>query len=655
MNAGLKLTRVGLLVLALASVSNAADPARDPKRVVRISVLQAGEKIGEGKNPGFDANFEMFARLAREAAADKPNLIVFPEYAISGWPYPDGEKINELAESIPGDGPWFRKHVDLAKELKTPLLGWLVGRKDGKLVSTSMMFDGSGKLVGTYEKVQCNLGEQTWWGWSQGDKFRLIELDGVRYGVSICSDMWFPETARCYELMGADVLLHQSIGDDMGHLVPARAFDSYMPIVCSINRGGGYAVDARGELLGKLPPEKPAWKTFDIRPFEQQSDRKYGGRWIPELGHRNLRNVGAYSILVDPRTRPRWTEVFQDDQKRPQTEDQLRKRFDGRWDAHDPGATVPTSTTNLSVIGSEFAVNGQREFLTGISYYSATGASDDTIARDLDEIQRLGFRWIRVWATWDLFKNDVSAFDPEGNVREPYFSRLQSLVRECDRRGLVVDLTFERGRGRVSPGVRDLAAHSRALETLVRTLRSERNWYLDLANECDVRDYRYVNVHELKTLRDLVKEIDPGRLVTASYTDGFDRVSLLDLLKTVQVDMVCLHGPRDAGSAEQTEGRSRKYVNIMREIGRVVPLHYQEPFRRGYQNWEPTSADMALDIRGAKAGGAAGWCYHNGDQRSRPDGRPARSFDLSDRRLFEQLDPVDREQIAALLLEDSKP
>ena len=42
--------------------------------------------------------------------------------------------------------------------------------------------------------------------------------------------------------------------------------------------------------------------------------------------------------------------------------------------------------------------------------------------------------------------------------------------------------------------------------------------------------------------------------------------------------------------------------------------------------------------RGANAGGAAGWCFHNGDVRARPDGQPRRSFDLREKRLFEQLD-----------------
>ena len=83
----------------------------------------------------------------------------------------------------------------------------------------------------------------------------------------------------------------------------------------------------------------------------------------------------------------------------------------------------------------------------------------------------------------------------------------------------------------------------------------------------------------------------------------------------------------------------------MKANGRVVPLHHQEPFRRGYQGWEPTAADFLTDLRGAVAGGAAGWCLHNGTQRNAPDQQPRRSFDLRGRRLFDQLDDEERKVI----------
>ena len=76
--------------------------------------------------------------------------------------------------------------------------------------------------------------------------------------------------------------------------------------------------------------------------------------------------------------------------------------------------------TRLGIKGADFTLNDQPTFLLGISYYGALGAGDETIRQDLDDMQRRGFNWIRVWATWGTFDNEVSAVDAEGHAREPY-------------------------------------------------------------------------------------------------------------------------------------------------------------------------------------------------------------------------------------------
>jgi hypothetical protein len=86
----------------------------------------------------------------------------------------------------------------------------------------------------------------------------------------------------------------------------------------------------------------------------------------------------------------------------------------------------------------------------------------------------------------------------------------------------------------------------------------------------------------------------------------------------------------------------------MKDAKRVVPVHYQEPFRRGYGDYPPTADDFLTDLQQAKDGGAAGWCFHNGSVRNNkdiPDQRPRRSFDMrpEEGRLFDQLDEVERE------------
>jgi predicted amidohydrolase len=309
---------------------------RDSNRMITIAVLQAGTNHSKNGNPGLEANFKLLAGLAREASSVSPDMTVFPEYAISGWPYPPENVINGLAEAIPGDGFWYKRYVDLAKETNTALLCWLVEKEDGRLYSTAFMLDKNGDFIGKYSKVQANLGEQTWWGWSQGDSFEPINYDGVKYGISICADMCFPETVRCEELLGADVIIHISIADDMSHIVPTRALDSEIPIVMAIFNGGSYGVDSRGKLLEKFPSETSGWGSFQLQPFKVRTDSKYYGLWIPKLGNKNLRNVKAYKILTDPSTRPPWTQVFLDKDGNPQTKEELLKRFKGRYDANDP-------------------------------------------------------------------------------------------------------------------------------------------------------------------------------------------------------------------------------------------------------------------------------------------------------------------------------
>lgn len=302
-----------------------------------------------------------------------------------------------------------------------------------------------------------------------------------------------------------------------------------------------------------------------------------------------------------------------------------------------PGVRALTLGTH----DGHFTLDGKPVFLCGISYYAGLGAPDAFVRRDLADMRRFGINWIRVWPTWNAFGADVSAVDAAGNARQPYLGRLQHLVAECNRAGIVVDVTLSRG-----PMLPTLDAHRRAVRTLASALRRYRNWYLDLANERDIRDARYVSIDELKTLAGEARAVDPEVLVTAS--GGFDAEELKRLLLDVGVDFVCPHLPRERSAPAATEATTRLYRKWMDQIGRRVPIHYQEPFRRGYGDWQPSAADYWADLRGAMAGGAAGWCFHNGSQRGSPGELPRRSFDLRERRLFDQLDEEERKALAGL-------
>ena len=302
---------------------------------------------------------------------------------------------------------------------------------------------------------------------------------------------------------------------------------------------------------------------------------------------------------------------------------------------------VASAGTELGVDGKQFTVNGKPTFLLGISYYGALGASKDFIRRDLDDMQKYGFNWFRVWAIWGAFDNEVSAVDRQGRPREPYLAKLRWLVAECDRRGIIVDVTLSRGNGVTGPvRLQSADALRRAAETIVTSLKSYRSWYLDMGNERNIRDKRFVSTEELAKLRKFIKGLDVDRLVTASFVRDIKKDELNPILLDARVDFLAPHRPRHAKSAGQTTAQTKKYYEMMKQLGRTVPVHYQEPFRRGFtpKRWQPKAEHFLADLKAALEAGAAGWCLHNGDQKDKLQSKPRRSFDMREARLFDQLD-----------------
>jgi len=292
----------------------------------------------------------------------------------------------------------------------------------------------------------------------------------------------------------------------------------------------------------------------------------------------------------------------------------------------------------LGADGTALTLDGQPTFLLGVSYYAGLSRTPELMARDLDDLSARGVNWIRVWATWDS-NGTEPAVDATGDAVEAQMDRLKTLVRLADERGMVVDVTLHRG-----GVITSQEAHLNAVRTIARALKPWRNVYIDVANERDVGDARGVSVEECRELRDAIREVDLGRLVTASCVLR-SRDSLGEFLETTQADLIAPHLLRGPEEPAKTEARVKRYLGWMDELDHRVPVHLQEPFRRDYSPWQPEAEDFLIDLRGAVSGGAAGWCLHNGSNRHSDDGEPRRSFDLAPNRgpFIETLDPVERD------------
>ncbi len=303
------------------------------------------------------------------------------------------------------------------------------------------------------------------------------------------------------------------------------------------------------------------------------------------------------------------------------------------------------TTLAISPSGLQFELDGVPQFLAGMSYYGALSADSPRLwERDLDDLWNAGMRWIRVWATWEFAGENVSAVDPEGAIRQPYMRRLRQLVDLCDRRGMVVDVTVSRGK---PPFPAEQPAHLKVIRTLAEALKPWRNVYIDVGNERDIRDARHVPWPEVGELIRAIKQIDPGRLCTASSGFGIERELMQAIGDVGRLDMICPHLERTPNSAQATLREVRRYRLWMRSGGRYCPVHLQEPFRRGYTSYNPPATLFVDDLRAALRSGAAGWCFHNGAEQG---GKPYRCFRISrgDGRLMDQLDGEERKALEGI-------
>jgi predicted amidohydrolase len=92
---------------------------------------------------------------------------------------------------------------------------WLVAgsifeRVDDRIFNTASVIDPDGKVVARYRKMFPFLPYEK--GITPGGEFVVFDIPQVgRFGVSICYDMWFPETTRTLAWMGAEVILHPTM------------------------------------------------------------------------------------------------------------------------------------------------------------------------------------------------------------------------------------------------------------------------------------------------------------------------------------------------------------------------------------------------------------------------------------------------------------
>jgi len=114
-----------------------------------------------------------------------------------------------FAQPLPGDAEQF--FCDLAREHGLWLVPGSLYEQHGEAVfNTTPVIDPQGHVVARHRKLYPF--EPYERGIASGDGFVVFDVPGAgRFGVSICYDMWFPETTRSLVMLGAEVILHPTM------------------------------------------------------------------------------------------------------------------------------------------------------------------------------------------------------------------------------------------------------------------------------------------------------------------------------------------------------------------------------------------------------------------------------------------------------------
>jgi N-carbamoylputrescine amidase len=257
-------------------------------------------------NRSVKENIEAAERLVREAVAGGAQIILLPEL-FENWYFCqernyDSYRLATTAE----ENPAVLAFQKLAAELKV-VLPISFFERDGNVTYNSVaVIDADGSVLGVYRKTHIpddHFYQEKFYFTPGNTGFRVWDTAYGRIGVGICWDQWFPETARCMALMGAELLFYPTaIGsepiiecDSMPHwrrCMQGHAAANVVPVIAA-NRigeervmpsrenneqssaltfyGSSFVTDETGELLEDAgrAEEKVILHTFDLDAIEQ--------------------------------------------------------------------------------------------------------------------------------------------------------------------------------------------------------------------------------------------------------------------------------------------------------------------------------------------------------------------------------------------------
>ena len=170
---------------------------------VRLAVVQFNPVKEKAKN------LEKIEYYITEAGEKDIDLIVFPELITTYYVWNNQSEYTkyyrENAETIPGETS--NRIANLSKKYNMYVCWGMVEKSNTSenLYNTQVLAGPDGQIIATYRKIHLTEYEND--VFTSGEEIRVYNTSIGKIGIMICRDRRFPELARTYSLLGADILI----------------------------------------------------------------------------------------------------------------------------------------------------------------------------------------------------------------------------------------------------------------------------------------------------------------------------------------------------------------------------------------------------------------------------------------------------------------
>ena len=237
---------------------------------IKVTAIQMCSTIGDRK-----ANIEKIEKLTNRDITSDTDIVVLPEVWTVGW---SPKNFQTSAEDIKKS-----EAIEVRSQIAKKYNAWVIGgsiitKNNENYFNTCPVINREGKLVATYNKNHlfsyygCDEGKFI----TAGDCPVIVNIDGIKTGLTICYDIRFPEIYRAYRKAGADLLINCAAWGlkkpiPWECMTKARACEnqSYMVALTQSgyieddewNIGHSRIIDYKGETISEIKDQKEGGMT----------------------------------------------------------------------------------------------------------------------------------------------------------------------------------------------------------------------------------------------------------------------------------------------------------------------------------------------------------------------------------------------------------